>query len=75
MCNLADVPRVQRSRMWDDLMGPSPTIELPDIAAAVRNYDQPTEQPVAHLIIGTKLDWTNAPGRGVTALRYEPGPR
>jgi hypothetical protein len=74
VCSLADVARVQRTHMWDDLMGPPPSIELPDAAVAVRDYDQPTDQPVAHLIIGTKLDWTSPPGRGVTVLRSGPAP-
>ncbi|WP_173160496.1 hypothetical protein [Phytohabitans suffuscus] len=65
--DLEQVARVQRSPKRLDQMGPSPR-ELPCVAVAVRDYDEPTQQPAAHVMVGTSLTWTRNPGDGVQVL-------
>jgi hypothetical protein len=67
VCDLARTARLVRKPLSDNRKG-EPAQNLHDVALAVRDYEQPTQQPVAHLTIGTLLDWSGTPGSGIEVL-------
>ncbi|WP_328468862.1 hypothetical protein OHA21_00235 [Actinoplanes sp. NBC_00393] len=67
VCDLASAARLVRKPFSDERTG-EPVHDLHDVALAVRDYEQPTGQPVAHLKIGTSLDWSGTPGSGIEVL-------
>jgi hypothetical protein len=67
VCTLTDSARLRRTPVRDNRIGALDR-EPADVALAVRDYDQPTDQPVVHLMIGTSLYWTSTPGAGIDIL-------